>query len=66
VQPVNPEHRWNRQGMGVNGVQRVQVTVKEGIGGSQAQVPSPARVVVQGAEPVPVPQTVNTLATAQR
>jgi len=62
VQPVNPENRWNRQGMGVNGVQRVQVTVTEGIGAAGTRVPSPAHVVVQGAEAVPVPATVNALA----
>ncbi|WP_167772541.1 sulfite oxidase [Ramlibacter henchirensis] len=65
VQPVNPENRWNRQGMGVNGVQRVHVTVQGGIGASQSRVPSAAHVVVPGAEPVTVPGTVNTLAAQQ-
>jgi sulfane dehydrogenase subunit SoxC len=62
VQPVNPENRWNRQGMGVNGVQRIHVTVMDGIGTAGTRVPSPAHVVVQGAEPVQVPSIVNTLA----
>ncbi|MBA2964222.1 MULTISPECIES: sulfite oxidase [Ramlibacter] len=62
VQLVNPENRWNRQGMGVNGVQRVHVRVLEGIGSARGPVPSAARVVVPGADPVEVPQTVNALA----
>ena len=66
VQPVNPENRWNRQGMGVNGVQRVHVTVTDGIGIAGTRVPSPAHVVVQGAEAVPVPQTTNNLAGSGR
>lgn len=66
VQPVNPENRWNRQGMGVNGVQRVHVTVMANIGAAGTRVPSPAHVVVRGAEAVPVPQTVNGLAGAGR
>jgi len=63
VQPINPQERWNRQGMGVNGVQRMHVTVMPGIGSSRPQVPSQSRVVVRGAEAVPVPNVVNTQAT---
>ena len=63
VQPINPQERWNRQGMGVNGVQRVHVTVTPGIGSSRPQVPSQSRVVVRGAEAVPVPNVVNTQPT---
>jgi len=54
VQPLDPQVRWNRQGMGVNGVQRVAVTVQPGIGAAGTRVPSPARAAVAGAE-VPAP-----------
>ncbi len=54
VQPLDPQVRWNRQGMGVNGVQRVAVTVQSGIGAAGTRVPSPARAAVAGAE-VPSP-----------
>lgn len=54
VQPLDPQERWNRQGMGVNGVQRVAVTVQAGIGGASVGVPSAARAALEGAE-VPVP-----------
>ncbi|GAC1651707.1 MAG: hypothetical protein NVS4B3_12810 [Gemmatimonadaceae bacterium] len=57
VQPLDPQARWNRQGMGVNGVQRLPVTVRAGIGNSGQRVPSNAQLVVPGAE-VPVPPTV--------
>ena len=52
--PLDPQVRWNRQGMGVNGVQRVAVTVQPGIGAAGTRVPSPARAAVAGAE-VPAP-----------
>lgn len=54
LQPLDPQDRWNRQGMGVNGVQRVAVTVQAGIGGASVGVPSAARAALEGAE-VPVP-----------
>lgn len=50
VQPLDPQSRWNRQGMGINGVQRVAVTVQEGVGGSRLEVPSRARAALGGAE----------------
>ena len=50
IQPLDPQVRWNRQGMGVNGVQRVPVTVQVGIGASRLRVPSEARAVLQGAD----------------
>ena len=65
VQPIDPQDRWNRQGMGVNGVQRIHVTVMQGIGSSRPQVPSQSHVVVPGAKAVPVPDVVNTLARPQ-
>ena len=61
-QPVDPNARWNRQGMGVNGVQRIHVTVQDGIGGAAINVPSKARVAVQGAEAPPIPRVSNSLA----
>ena len=54
VQPLDANARWNRQGMGGNGVQRIAVTVRAGIGTAGSQVPSKATVVVPGAE-VPGP-----------
>lgn len=62
VQPIDPNAAWNRQGMGVNGVQRVHVTVQEGIGGARPDVPSKARVAVDGAEEPTIPSVVNQLA----
>jgi hypothetical protein len=58
-QPIDPNDQWNRQGMGVNGVQRIAVTVQEGIGGSQPDVPSQARVAVKGAESPIIPNIKN-------
>ena len=54
VQPVDPNARWNRQGMGGNGVQKIQVTVRPGIGIARTQVPSATQSVLPGAE-VPPP-----------
>ncbi|MDQ3674063.1 MAG: sulfite oxidase [Gemmatimonadota bacterium] len=54
VQPLDPNARWSRQGMGGNGVQRIPVTVRPGIGAAGTQVPSVTQSVVPGAE-VPPP-----------
>lgn len=54
VQPLDPQVVWNRQGMGVNGVQRIAVTVQSGIGSAAIAVPSRARAVLEGAD-VPTP-----------
>lgn len=62
VQPVDPQVRWNRQGMGVNGVQRIPVTVQAEIGLAGTRVPSPTRVAVPGAENPPAPTVQNPLA----
>lgn len=62
VQPLDPNEVWNRQGMGGNGVQRIPVTVQEGIGVAGTRVPSPTRVAVVGAEAPPPPQVDNPLA----
>ncbi len=61
VQPLDPQVRWNRQGMGVNGVQMVPVTVQPGIGASGAGVPSPARAALAGAEVPPPPHVTNSM-----
>ena len=53
VQPVDPNARWNRQGMGANGVQQTPVTVRPGIGIARSQVPSATQSVVAGAEVPP-------------
>ncbi|MGJ9420581.1 sulfite oxidase [Massilia sp. CMS3.1] len=58
-QPIDPNAAWNRQGMGVNGVQRVHVTVQPGIGAAQLNVPSRPRIAVAGAKAPPVPTVVN-------
>lgn len=58
-QPIDPNVAWNRQGMGVNGVQRVRVTVQAGIGSAQSDVPSRARVAIPGAKAPAVPTVVN-------
>lgn len=50
VQPVDPNAVWNRQGMGGNGVQRVKVTVQDGVGVAGSTVPSSVRVAVADAE----------------
>ena len=50
VQPLDPQERWNRQGMGVNGVQRIAVTVQSGSGSAGTAVPSVARAALDGAE----------------
>lgn len=55
IQPVDPNARWNRQGMGGNGVQKIPVTVQPGIGIAATQVPSATRSVVSGAEVPPPP-----------
>lgn len=61
VQPLDPQARWNRQGMGVNGVQRVPVTVQAGIGAATARVPSATRAAVAGAEVPSPPRDANTV-----
>lgn len=61
VQPLDPNAPWNRQGMGANGVQRIPVTVQEGIGAAALRVPSPARVAVPGAEAPPAPSINNAM-----
>ena len=61
VQPLDPQQRWNRQGMGVNGVQRIAVTVQRGIGGAGLNAPSRARVAVPGAEAPPVVRVTNSM-----
>lgn len=53
VQPTDPQAVWNRQGMGGNGVQRIAVTVQNGIGAAKTRAPSPTRVVVSGATAPP-------------
>ena len=50
VQPLDPNAVWNRQGMGGNGVQRVAVTVQDGVGVAGSTVPSSVRTAVVGAE----------------
>lgn len=61
-QPIDPNARWNRQGMGVNGVQQIRVTVQDGIGTAAINVPSRARVAVAGAEAPPVSRISNFMA----
>ena len=53
VQPVDPNARWSRQGMGGNGVQQRAVTVRAGIGITGTSAPSPTQSVVAGAEVPP-------------
>lgn len=60
-QPLDPQERWNRQGMGGNGVQRLRVTVQPGVGVAGLQVPSTTRVSVKGAKMPPAPSVVNHL-----
>lgn len=62
VQPLDPQERWNRQGMGVNGVQRVPVTVQDGVGSAGKSVPSPARAALVGAKVPKSLQVTNTMA----
>jgi DMSO/TMAO reductase YedYZ molybdopterin-dependent catalytic subunit len=64
-QPIDPNAQWNRQGMGVNGVQQIRVTVQAGIGGAAVNVPSRARVAVEGAEAPPIPSVSNSVAEGQ-
>ncbi|MDQ3043939.1 MAG: sulfite oxidase [Chloroflexota bacterium] len=54
-QPLDPNAVWNRQGMGGNGVQRIDVTVQEGVGVAGLTVPSTVRMVIPGAEVPPTP-----------
>ena len=63
VQPLDPQRVWNRQGMGVNGVQRIAVTVQRGIGGAGMSVPSRARAALKGAEVPPVVRVTNSMDT---
>ena len=53
VQPVDPQQRWNRQGMGINGVQRLRVTVQAGIGSSGDNAPSVPRAALVGSKVPP-------------
>lgn len=53
IQPVDPNARWNRQGMGGNGVQKIPVTVRTGVGIAGSRVPSATQALVAGAEPPP-------------
>lgn len=50
VQPVDPNARWNRQGMGGNGVQKIPVSVRAGVGIAGSRVPSANQIIVAGAE----------------
>ena len=63
TQPLDPQERWNRQGMGINGVQRVPVTVHAGIGSAGLMVPSTARAAIAGAEVAPTGRVRNLLAS---
>lgn len=63
IQPLDPQDRWNRQGMGVNGVQRVAVTVQSGIGSAGIGVPSQARAVLAGARVPSSLRVTNSLAS---
>jgi sulfane dehydrogenase subunit SoxC len=54
-QPLDPGADFNIQGNGVNGVQRMRVTVQEGIGSAALSVPSQPRRVLPGAMLPPVP-----------
>ena len=54
IQPLDPNVRWSRQGMGGNGVQKIAVTVRAGVGIAGTRVPSPTQALVAGAE-VPPP-----------
>lgn len=62
IQPLEPNARWNRQGMGGNVVEKIPVRVQAGIGRAGTQVPSPAQVVIPGAKEPPVPKINNPLA----
>ena len=53
IQPVDPQQRWNRQGMGINGVQRLRVTVQAGIGSSGDGAPSVPRAALVGSKVPP-------------
>ncbi|MBA3416894.1 MAG: sulfite oxidase [Chloroflexia bacterium] len=50
TQPLDPNAVWNRQGMGGHGVQRVAVTVQDGVGSAGERVPSSPRRAVAGAK----------------
>jgi DMSO/TMAO reductase YedYZ molybdopterin-dependent catalytic subunit len=63
VQPMNPNTYWNRQAMGGNGVQRISVTVQEGVDSSAARAPSQARMAIAGARVPPELRTENQLAS---
>jgi hypothetical protein len=54
-QPLDPGADFNIQGNAVNGVQRMRVTVQEGIGSAARTVPSQPRRVLPGATLPPVP-----------
>ena len=54
-QPMDPGERYNIQGNGVNGVQRIPVTVQAGIGSAGRDVPSQPHAVLPGAQVPPVP-----------
>lgn len=59
VQPLDAQDTWNRQGMGGNAVQRVTVTVQDGVGLAATRVPSPTRAAVPGARVPPTPSATN-------
>lgn len=59
VQPLDAQETWNRQGMGGNAVQRLGVTVQDGVGIAAMQAPSPTRAAVPGARLPPLPNATN-------
>lgn len=66
VQPLHPNDRWNRQGMGGNVVEKIPVRVQAGIGRAGTRVPSPAQIVIPGAKGAPIPNVANPLASSDR
>ena len=59
IQPLSSASIWNRQGMGGNVIERIQVIVQAGVGQSGDQVPSRPRQAVAGAEVPSPPNVVN-------
>lgn len=59
VQSLDAQDTWNRQGMGGNAVQRIPITVQDGVGVAATQVPSPTRAAVPGARLPPAPNAAN-------
>ena len=62
VQPLDPNARWNRQGMGANGVQQLPVTVRAGIGSASTRAPSIPQLIVPGADVPAAPNVTNSMA----